>query len=104
MKKNRLQPPNEGSSGVKPPAGDALSRPSIGRIVNYITTDPDEQVNGAEIASATITGVRSDTVVNLKVTLDGPVPDRWIAGVPREHSFTPVDGFPVRFWRWPPRI
>lgn len=102
MSKNR--PGLFPSAAPSPPVADPQPKPGIGRIVHYVTTDPDEQCNGAEVCAATVTGVRSDTVVNLKITFDGPVPDRWIAGVPREHSFVPVDGFPVRFWRWPPRV
>lgn len=86
-----------------PLAADPQPKPAIGRIVHYIATDPAERFNGAEVCAAIITRVISPDRVNLRLQLDGPVPEQWLPSVAREHSFVPVEGLPSRFWRWPPR-
>ncbi len=58
-------------------------QPTIGRIVVYHTTKEEQelmksaQVNVQETLPAMIVAVWSDTVVNLKVFLDGNLADLW---------------------------
>lgn len=47
-----------------------MNTPSLGRIVLVTVSDPSSN-NGAEVAPAVITRVWSDTLVNVRVLLDG---------------------------------
>jgi hypothetical protein len=79
-----------------------MQKPSLARMV-LVGVEPEEN-NGSDIAPATIVRVWNDTMVNLKVHLDGPG-DKWKTSVKlckteedgREH------GILNACW-WPPRV
>ncbi len=72
--------------------------PTIGRIVLFKSTDPDEMGNGAEEVPAIITRVWSDKCVNLQVMRDNEHPIAVTSCVLEDDQ-----GGCSQTWRWPPR-
>ena len=81
-------------------AEESVQKPSIGRIVIYNTTDDDRaqtgsfnNCNSCLQLPAIIVNVWNDTCVNLKVIVDGSIPDIWKTSV--------CQGKKEGFWDWP---
>lgn len=75
-------------------------KPTIGRIVNYKTTEQEREwmrnsgnSNVSEVLPAMVVAVWSDTCVNLKVFCDGNVPDMWKTSAPLGEN--------EACWSWP---
>ncbi|MEV4858937.1 hypothetical protein [Streptomyces ossamyceticus] len=85
------------------PKGTApMPQPSIGRIV-HVAADPSMN-NGADIAPAVITRVWSDTVVNVRVLLDGDSAPQWRTSLTHTDTLDDVaDDVRLSRWTWPPR-
>jgi len=75
-----------------PPSAAPSTVPSIGRIVHYRR----QGRRGVEVLAAVILRVNKDESVNLKIMLDSPAPDLYLAGVRQGE----VPGS----WSWPARI
>lgn len=75
-------------------------QPSIGRIV-LVLVEP-QQNNGSDVAPAMITRVWNDTMINVKVLLDGPG-DAWQGSVTL-YAERPTDESLTRAAWWPPRV
>lgn len=70
--------------------------PTIGRIVIYTVTPPDDmRNNGAAECPAIIVRVFDDGKVNLKVFLDN-AQTTWVTSV--------LEGTAPGTWHWPPRV
>jgi hypothetical protein len=77
-----------------------VTAPSVGRIV-LVRVEPDRN-NGSDVAPAIITRVWNDSMVNVKVFLDGPG-DAWQGSVTLWDE-KPTDEAIVRAAWWPPRV
>lgn len=76
-----------------------MTKPSLGRTV-LVPMNPDLN-NGANEASATITRVWSDTLINVRVIGDEPSADEWRTSV-HLHDEKPAQ--PQHDAWWPPRV
>lgn len=83
---------------------------TIGRIVHYNTTEQQREAmstmgcNMQEKLPATIVAV-FDNHVNLKVHVDGGIPDLWLLSIPEKGS--EYDHNPIGSggnWEWPERV
>lgn len=81
-----------------------MQKPSLGRNV-LVKVDPAMN-NGSDTASATITRVWSDDMVNIRVTLDAFTMPLWLTSVVlcanEEEALSGLDS--VRSCYWPPRV
>ncbi len=76
-----------------------MQKPSLGRVV-LVQVDPTMN-NGSDEAHATITRVWSDTMVNVRVTLDAFSLPLWMSSVTL-HEQKPEDASHAAWW--PPRV
>ena len=90
-------------------------KPSIGRIVIYNTTEQDQQamrdqkINVQKQLPAMIVAVWSDDCINVKVFMDGGVPDVWKTSIHEYIKPVVADGLELDIslpnkegtWEWP---
>lgn len=75
--------------------------PTLGRIV-LVPVAPDGN-NGSGIAPAIITRVWNDTMINVRILVDGPdVP--WLTSLSYAGNLDDVAGTHAYVWTWPPRV
>lgn len=77
-------------------------QPTVGRIVIYVTSDAEGEINGTREHPAIVTRnwnegpLEDGSCVNLKVLCDGP-DNLWATSVGYDPEGSP------RSWHWPPR-